>query len=521
MKYYNPYESKKDRIIKSMENKYLPNIYFKLLKTRKSIIEKIRKDINKHNIFDMHYDFMIHDRKKTMAKLNDNQKIKLTDLVIEELVEIDNPNNLVECLHNILDDFGSFLDRNTHNFEDIRLFINNAKVNYCSDSWINVGIIQFPENHELNKFIKNIQITLQSFTISHMRIMFFVELSDEYDEKITNILNNDYKDVCKVHIKKSIKKYIHLSKKNGELFRKEDIQNILLYFKWKILKTISYYIPLYFFNENIIAPSLEFFEGKNIFGRCSDKCESYLSNLGIPKGYFCDIYGYNNLSIWEIYENFYEGNFNYNSTKIILNEDAIEYEVSILSEKQSIAKEIFKALIVNTIYNNLNYDMINCKISIKKYNINKRNHKELFEIRYALEQKSILFDSIENYLENRNISIDVCTIKELLNIVNNESFINFLYEDNEMKMKSLKKDIKENKDLLDDIITLLNIRFNRTSQKITIILTFITMVLTVITVINSQFIRWIWNLILAFINNPLYYINYVLDFIKNLIAYIK
>ena len=46
----------------------------------------------------------------------------------------------------------------------------------------------------------------------------------------------------------------------------------------------------------------------------------------------------------------------------------------------------------------------------------------------------------------------------------------------------VKRDIKLNKEMLDDIISLLNIKSNRKGQNITIALTIITVILTAITI---------------------------------------
>jgi len=58
---------------------------------------------------------------------------------------------------------------------------------------------------------------------------------------------------------------VNISGEDGERYRQEDIQNLLIYFKYMVLDEIGKYVDLYFHSRKIVPPSIEFFNGKEVF----------------------------------------------------------------------------------------------------------------------------------------------------------------------------------------------------------------------------------------------------------------
>ncbi|MGM9532569.1 hypothetical protein, partial [Intestinibacter sp.] len=252
MKIYNPYENKKTRLIEYIKNNCLLKIYYNFLKIRNDLFKIFKCEDRQNCKLDRDYEFLTHksSRKRTVEKLSKNEEIKITDFFIEELISIELLDNLEKGLYALLNKFPptSFIAIQ-HN-KDIKEFIIKIKENYHYDGWFNVGFIEFPKESELHKFVKYVQINLQSFSVSHVRINFMITLKESYNKEIFKIVEKEYQDVNNMYFYKTKHRGIGVLKVNGEIYKKRDVQNKLLYLKWRVLKYISNYIPLYFFDKN-------------------------------------------------------------------------------------------------------------------------------------------------------------------------------------------------------------------------------------------------------------------------------
>lgn len=485
MKEYNPYIDKKINMKRDI-NINSTKVLFKALKKRNEIQKKFGFEINHTNKFNRWYESM--NREKNISKIDKidkNINLKITDIFIEDLITIDKLDLAKNGLNKFLNKFHAHIWTNNDILED---FVLDMKSNYKTGRWSNIGTAQFDNNHKLSKYIEYINLNLESFTSSLVRINIHINLKEKYAEELKSILDKEYEDVYSLFnykgYSKNIFKSINIRESNGETYRREDIQNKLIYLKYMVLNELSKYVPLYFHSRKIIPPSIEFFEGTLVFGDSSRELNSYLDGLGINK-YIGFEYGRSKDSKWEVYEEIFKSNFDSNSMKFIVDKGKIkeQWNGDFLGDKQDISEYIFIPLILETI----SKDIYNClgqyKIKISKNIKEKFKYKHLFNIRYEIEKASSTLRSLKHEISFVKLNKKKTKLETYFDFIEEENIVNNLFKSSEKILNELEKDVDLNRKLIDDTISLLSIKSNRKAQNITIVLTVITVLLTIATLI--------------------------------------
>ncbi|WP_338659666.1 hypothetical protein QJR30_01560 [Paraclostridium sordellii] len=485
MKVYNPYIDKKIKI-KRDTNIKSTEILFKALKKRNEIQKKLGIKINHTNKLNRWYESM--NRENNISEVDRIEKdinLKITDIFIEDLIAIDKIDLAKNGLNKFLNKFHNHIWTNNDVLED---FVLDIKSNYKTGRWSNIGIAQFDDNHKLSKYIEYINLNLESFTSSLVRINIHINLKERYDEELKSILDHEYEDVYSLinykGYSRNIFKSINVIESNGETYRREDVQNKLIYLKYMVLDELSKYVPLYFHSRRIIPPSIEFFEGKLVFGDSSRELNSYLEGLGINK-YIGFKHGCSKDLKWEVYEEIFKTNFDSNSMKFIVDKEKIKerWNGDFLGDKQDISRYMFIPLILETI----SKDIYNClghyKIQISKNIKEKFKYKHLFNIRYDIEKASSTLSNLIHEISFTKLNKKKMKLETYFDFIEDKNIVNNLFRSSEKMLNELEKDIDLNRKLIDDTISLLSIKSNRKAQTITIVLTVITVLLTIATLV--------------------------------------
>lgn len=491
MKVYNPYIKKIDRIKSDFAVKSADILYGSIKLSKKNSIK-----INHRKLDSWEAVFRGKEKIKTIKTLAKNQYIDIEDCILEDLVTIDKINNLKRGLKKILKEFKSSSSYFVNNSDEVEDFFNNIKTDYYWDRWIHVGEIEFPEGHPLSKQIKYIDISLENLTTSIIRISLYIKLKEEYNKEIRKIIESPYHDINEVHINKGVKDsffdLISVSRINGDIYKNKEIQNSLIYLKWSVLKEFARYIPLYFYNKNLPSPSIEFFKGKEVFGSQNDEVIKYMKKLGIDKS-CAGLYGYNIQSKYEVYYENFHTEFNSNSLKFIYDNKKIDsiFQFGFLSSKTEMGRKILKYMSIETMCKSIYNILGDRKENLVKNTIGKSKYKDLFHMRYEIEQSSAILKSLERYMNSSRLETSEYEMNEVLEFKKSNSIISEIFQNSKSILIELDKDIDLNRKLLDDTINLLSIKFNRKSQKRTITLTIITVVLTAITVVLTAITVWL------------------------------
>lgn len=269
----------------------------------------------------------------------------------------------------------------------------------------------------------------------------------------------------------------------SEVHRQMDIQNLFLSIKWSILNLLAVDIPFYFYNNKIISPSIEYFQIKNMFENCNKRKATILENIGVNAAIASGVWDQSKQTN-KIYEEYYKTGINSNSIKIITDIDKMndnqkkEFEII----KDYVYRELIIPVVISTIVNDIYNTLGTNKAKVFRSSKSKIKYGELFKVRLEIEENNVLLRSLENDINYNRFDSIINDIKDCLNIDSDNNVVNNLFNRSINDLENIKRDIKLNKEMLDDIISLLNIKSNRKGQNITIALTIITVILTAITI---------------------------------------
>lgn len=467
-----------------------------------------------HNIKSIH----------TSYSLGSNQELSLSNIILWELVTMDNLDSLIDGLFRLKRQFTtSQMSSGIDWSNDILEFKDSILNSLLTESICNIEYIQFPKNHKLQPYIKNINIQLSSLTSTLISIQLTVSITPQFQTEINNIINDNNIPAKKLKFRKdkNIFNYNYWSVVSETLdsYKQKKINILLIELKFKILSELNKYVPLYFHSSQILAPSLELYKGKNI--TCDNKnTDKYLEYVGIHRGTLYQYSHYPSLMYTcEIYSNLFtlsEDNSSNNTIKILLNdfnENPLQNRKLILLFLSSYFARIIS---INTLVSLFDNNISKLKINLSDLLYNKKtSYKKLLKIRQTLETMSISLSIIQNEINDNDLDNDLHNILDTLQILPQfpkHDTMYFIKNTVIKNLDSIEKNFLSIKNLIDTSINLLSLTSNKRLTNISIFLSAFTVFLTIVTLFFT-FLQLPNSNTTTFLNT----LKTLLNFIKNLI----
>lgn len=488
MKITNPYSDKK-KILANNINLKIIGCILKIDEVRNALRKIFSKRIKKSKKESFIVSGLKHRSKyeNRIYKLNDGENIFLDNFIINEVVTVDRIEELISGLVKIKKKYRFISGLDLSNFDYVYKFQENIMATFNVRSSVNVGAIEFSESNELSKYVKYIYIRINSITSTLLSLQLQVKITEAYQEEINKIINKTPNSTKKLIIRKNLNKFDirnwGIQTKPDIYCKQNEISDILVELKYRILSDLNKHIPLYFHEAKILAPSIEVYSTTNI--KFNTETNNYLRYYGIERG---ENITYTNFDDkYEIYSDIFNNSKNKNSIKIVFNNKNEEQLVYTYEMKlEYIGRCIGEFLCISTFSKEFDRKLAGFKKYISRIIHNKNiDYKKIIELRLSLENAystlSILRQEINEEIYEENIEY----ILEVLNLEKKNfknSTIDYVVRFAKENIEGSINKFREINEIIDRIINISTIKSNRKLTIITVILTIITTILTVLTI---------------------------------------
>lgn len=420
-------------------------------------------------------------------------KFEMNKIHFVDIINIEDYEKLRRGLHKIYKKYqqSPFDTMDSRRIDD---FFNGISNNINLNYWTNIITIKEIDN-KINHNFDSISISLSATNHSYIELLVNINTSEKFNESILEIFKSA-KDKRYIRFERPKYKteYFNLKKwrkvtYNEYTHKKSVIEDEILELKWTIGRYLNKYIPLFFYENKLQVPSLEFISVSMTACPFNRHLLDDYSLLGLGTGTY-----YNNISSdgdTEIsFGNLMEHDTD-SSLKIFLND--VNYKNDYISFRNYcllVAEEFNNKLLPPLIYKNVmgfyekDFLDINKKyyrsMSYKLPTIIKM--KMLVSLKINLDKKLMVFNRIfHSELEEKFSRIDK-QYTTLMEIPENENrnFVKMINRNNFNKLQSIRRLINQSKSGLDEYVIFLNSIIDYRRQGRMIFISLITLVVSTI-----------------------------------------
>ncbi|SIT75499.1 hypothetical protein SAMN05428946_1170 [Edaphobacillus lindanitolerans] len=418
--------------------------------------------------------------------------MELLSVYVAEYIPIENVDQLNKGLKKLVRKYP--LRFQPSRIESIDEFCNAVKKSIHGGRWSNFGYIDLTKEEKISDFVKDIHIQGTHLSSSSIVLQFVLNPSDKFISEYKKLIERDIKEGHSFNLSwKNLFKFWGGSSLSYDIVKNQMVEDLIIELKWRSMKEISKFFPLYFTNNRLIPPSIEVYNLNQSFCNIKDvkngKRSSFWDSIGMGK-IFSDISedGY-----WQL---FAEGRKPYlidNSVKITCN-SALQHKPYYHSQKRQIivALKEFADLLLPIMVMREYAIYTSTKIAIQQNetfsSIKKERPKyqKLINIRYELERNLQILKRFKNEIDE-NYFIEVKSqIKSLIGfkpsfprfkngistterLVDNTNYIvNKTYDYSQHFAK-----------MIDDTVQLLEIKTNNSLRSRSFWLSIITVILSI------------------------------------------
>ncbi|MCS5423038.1 MULTISPECIES: hypothetical protein [Psychrilyobacter] len=416
---------------------------------------------------------------------NNNVEMKLISINIIEMIEKEQlglfEKGISKLFQKTKSPFFSSYDKNK-----ALKRINKFSTSINLRGWSNIGPINIPKNHPLSKYVDSIELSAHHFSGSLTAISVDVNASDKMVEEIESICLNKIRSQGCFNWPR-LNKIIQPQYWGYETTSNEGTKKILLEdkineLKFRILKYLSQFIPLYFTNNNILAPSLNMFN-TNIKLK-DENSRYYLAPLGVKK-----INGNSEKNgKWKL---FLSEKSEFNNHSIISNIDTfpkgiLNKKSYLMSLSEEVTSYLYPVLIWTAFLNNSEKEISNFRNNaFKLFSKSKYNYRKLLKIRLIYEGHLKILTSILGTIHDEDTEFNLNFFNRKF-ISKHEKFpIDSFPNKIEYIKKSytmLKSELDKIGEIIDNNLKIVTIKENYKISQRNLILTTITTILAFISV---------------------------------------
>lgn len=264
-------------------------------------------------------------------------------------------------------------------------------------------------------------------------------------------------------------------------YKKTKINNLLIEIKFRFLKEMNRYVPLYFHETNVLAPSIEIFEGRNL--KDEKNTEPLLEYYGICRG---EHILYDSNDNYEFYATFLNDLASSNTIKILSNSGQIDGLFSDSYLLRTLEEALGELMSINTLINRVDEKLAALKIDFANL-IHKRHisYDKFIKLRFQLENMSnmlyVIKKEITESVFDANLMI-CCTIFNIKEEDVSECLFNFIKKLVESQLKKILDKIKQSNNMIDGFLSIYALSSDKKLSRKTVFLSWLTVILTIFTI---------------------------------------
>ncbi|MCL7747343.1 MULTISPECIES: hypothetical protein [Bacillaceae] len=377
--------------------------------------------------------------------------------------------------------------------ERVDEFCNQVKKSIHGGRWNNFGFIDLSVEKNVSEVVKNIHIYATHLSSSSIILQFIITPSDEYIRQYKKLIVSDIKEGHSFDLRfKNLLKFWGGKSLSYEIVKNQKLEDLIIELKWRTMKEISKYFPLYFTNKKLIPPSVEVYKVNQ--NSCTfkhaenEKRSSFWDSIGMDST-FSDISkdGY-----WQLFSEGRRPHLIDSSLKVICNSTirrepmyhSLDFQIVYMLEEFAnllLPIMVMREYAVDTsekvaIQQNKTFS------SIKKA---KPNYHKLINIRYELERNLQILKRFRNEIGDKyfnRVKSKINTISEFepsrpryismsateMVVDNTKYIVDKTYEHSQHFAK-----------IIDDTVQLLEIKTNNSLRRRSFALSIITVVLSI------------------------------------------
>ncbi|MGG0332482.1 hypothetical protein ABEY49_26925 [Priestia megaterium] len=437
--------------------------------------------------------------KFSTSEIPNDIELDLLSVYAAEYIPIENVDMLNKGLKKLIRNYPYGFQ---HGHEDIvDTFCSSVKKSIHGGRWSNFGVIGFTDKDKLSEFVKSIHIQGTHLSSSSIILQFIINPSDKFINEYKKLLESDIKGERSFDLKfKSFFKSWGGWNLSDDIIKNQMLEDLIIELKWRSMKEVSKYFPLYFTNNKQIPPSIEVYklnQNSCVFKSVeNEKRNSFWDSIGM-NNFFSDISkdGY-----WQLFTEGRKPDLIDNSFKITCNSKITRelgfssLGVQIVYMLEEFANSLLPIMVMREFATDIGEKVAvmqnNTFSSIRRV---RPNYQKLINIRYELERNLQILKRFKNEIGDNYFKRVKSKLKELAEfelsqprdldtsateqVVDNTEYIinkTFDYSQNFVKM-------------IDDTVQLLEIKTNNSLRGRTFILTIITSVLSLAATIFAGF----------------------------------
>jgi hypothetical protein len=425
--------------------------------------------------------------------------LDLLSVYVAEYIPIENVDKLNKGLKKLVKNYPFRFQHGQA--ERVDEFCNEVKKSIHGGRWSNFGFIDLTKKGNVSDFVKDIHIQGTHLSSSSIILQFVITPSDKFTNKYKKLIESDIKEGDSFNLRfKNFFKFWGGKRLSYDIVKNQMLEDLIIELKWRTMKEISKFFPLYFTKNKLIPPSIEVYKLnqtscvlKNVK---NEKRSSFWNSIGMDSP-FSDISkdGY-----WQLFTEGREPHLIDTSLKVTCN-SAIKRELGYHSLNLQIVymlEEFADLLLPIMVMREYAVDTSK-KIAIqqnKTFSSIKREkprYQKLINIRYELERNLQILKRFKNEIGDNYFSRVKSQIKKLAEFEPSNPRHNGMSA-NEMVVDNTKYIVDKTFDhsqhfakMIDDTVQLLEIKTNNSLRRRSFWLSIITVVLSLAATIFAGF----------------------------------
>lgn len=385
--------------------------------------------------------------------------------------------------------------------EQVDEFCNEVKKSIHGGRWSNFGFIDMTKEEKVSNYVKDIHIHGTHLSSSSIILQFVITPSDKFTNEYKKLIVSDIKEGHSFDLRfKNFLNFWGGKSLSYDIVKNQMLEDLIIELKWRTMKEISKFFPLYFTKNKLIPPSIEVYklnETSCVFKNVeNEKRSSFWNSIGMDT-LFSDISkdGY-----WQLFTEGREPSLIDSSLKVTCN-SAIKRELGFHSLNVQIVymlEEFAELLLPIMVMREYAIDTSK-KIAIQQNNTfssikrEKPNYQKLINIRYELERNLQILKRFKNEIGDNYFNRVKSQIKKLAEFEPSNPRYNGISA-TEMVVDNTKYIVNKTFDhskhfakMIDDTVQLLEIKTNNSLRKRSFWLSIITVVLSLAATIFAGF----------------------------------
>jgi hypothetical protein len=197
--------------------------------------------------------------KISTSELPQDIDIDLISLYVAEYIPIEDVDKLNRGLKKLVKNYPYRLQHGQD--ERVDEFCNDVKKSIHGGRWSNFGFIDLSMEESISDFVKEIQIQGTHLTSSSIILQFVITPSDKFTSEFKKLIETNIKAGYSFDFRfKKLLKFWGGKSLSDDIVKNQKLEDLIIELKWRAMKVISKFFPMYFTDTKLIPPSIEVYK---------------------------------------------------------------------------------------------------------------------------------------------------------------------------------------------------------------------------------------------------------------------